>query len=238
MRIYVLAFDNIVEDWTSLFAVLAVLTVVVGNVIAVAQTNIKRMLAYSSIAHAGYLLIGVVSAGSTFMLSGVSTSEPMSAVMIYLFSYMFMNLGAFAIVIALGRSDDPCESLQDYAGLARRRPGMAALMLILMLSLAGIPGTFGFIGKLYIFKAAIQTQNYGLAIIGVLASIVAAFYYIRVIVYMYMSEPAEDAEPDADSGSSTVYVALATTVFTVFFGLFPNSMVTMAHQAVVLLLKS
>jgi NADH-quinone oxidoreductase subunit N len=238
MRIYVLAFDNVVEDWTRLFALLAVLTVVVGNVIAVAQNNIKRMLAYSSIAHAGYLLIGVVAAGSTFMLNGVSASEPMSSVMIYLFSYMFMNMGAFAIVISLGRADDPCESLQDYAGLARRRPGMAALMLILLLSLAGIPGTFGFIGKLYIFKAAVQTQNYGLAIIGVVASVVAAFYYIRVIVYMYMREPEEGAEPDAESAATTVYVAIATTVFTVLFGLFPNSMVTMAHDAVALLLQS
>jgi NADH-quinone oxidoreductase subunit N len=236
MRLYIISFDSLAADWTRLFAVLAVFTVVAGNIIAVAQSNIKRMLAYSSIAHAGYLLIGLVAAGSTFSLNGENPSGPMTAVMIYLFSYMFMNMGAFAIVIALGRDDDPCESLQDYAGLARRRPGLAALMLILLLSLAGIPGTFGFIGKLYIFKAAIQTHNYGLAIIGVLASVVAAFYYIRVIVYMYMREPEEGAEPDAASAGTTMYVAIATTLFTVLFGLFPNSMVRMAQDAVTLLL--
>ena len=236
MRLYIISFDSLAADWTRLFAVLAVFTVVAGNVIAVAQSNIKRMLAYSSIAHAGYLLIGLVAAGSTFSLNGENPSEAMTAVMIYLFSYMFMNMGAFAIVIALGRDDDPCESLQDYAGLARRRPGMAALMLILLLSLAGIPGTFGFIGKLYIFKAAVQTHNYGLAIIGVLASVVGAFYYIRVIVYMYMREPEEGAEPDAVSAGTTMYAAIATTLFTVIFGLFPNSMVRMAQDAVTLLL--
>ena len=254
MRLYIISFDSLAADWTRLFAVLAVFTVVagnvivdwetripiktvvVGNIIAVAQNNIKRMLAYSSIAHAGYLLIGLVAAGSTFMLDGENASQSMTAVMVYLFSYMFMNMGAFAIVIALGRDDDPCESLQDYAGLARRRPGMAALMLILLLSLAGIPGTFGFIGKFYIFKAAIQTQNYGLAIIGVVASVVAAFYYIRVIVYMYMREPEEGAEPDAVSAGTTMYAAIATTLFTVIFGLFPNSMVRMAQDAVTLLL--
>jgi NADH-quinone oxidoreductase subunit N len=235
MRIYIISFDSLVADWTRLFAVLAVLTVVIGNIIAVAQNNIKRMLAYSSIAHAGYLLIGFVAAGSTFMMNGESASESMTAVMIYLFSYLFMNMGAFAIVIALGRADDPRESLQDYAGLARRRPGLAIMMTILLLSLAGIPGTFGFIGKLYIFKVAIQTNNVGLAVIGVVASVVAAFYYIRVIVYMYMRNPEEGAEPDAEFDSTAIYVAFATTLFTVLYGLHPwflNPILIMAQGAV------
>jgi NADH-quinone oxidoreductase subunit N len=235
MRVYILSFDSLAPDWTRLFAVLAVFTVIGGNVIAVAQNNIKRMLAYSSIAHAGYLLIGFVSAGSAFVVNEGSTSESITAVMIYLFSYMFMNIGAFAIVIALGRADDPCESLKDYSGLARRRPGTAIMMTILLLSLAGIPGTFGFIGKLYIFKAAVLAQNYGLAIIGVVASVVAAFYYIRVIVYMYMREPEEGLEPDVEFDSKAMYVAFATTLFTVLYGLHPwflNPILLMAQGAV------
>jgi len=242
MRVYMTSFDTMVVDWTQLFWILAVLTIIVGNVIAVAQSNIKRMLAYSSIAHAGYLLIGVVSAGSAIGLSSnggrslLLATESMTAVMVYLFAYMFMNMGAFAIVISLGRADDPCESLQDYAGLARRRPVTAMLMTVLLLSLAGIPPTFGFIGKLYIFKAAIQTYNVGLAVIGVVASVVAAFYYIRVVVYMYMREPEGEALPDAEPAAATMYAAIATTLFTLLFGVAPGSIIDLAKYTVGLLL--
>jgi len=242
MRVYMTSFDTMVVDWTQLFWILAVLTIIVGNVIAVAQSNIKRMLAYSSIAHAGYLLIGVVSAGSAIGLSSnggrslLLATESMTAVMVYLFAYMFMNMGAFAIIISLGRADDPCESLQDYAGLARRRPVTAMLMTVLLLSLAGIPPTFGFIGKLYIFKAAIQTYNVGLAVIGVLASVVAAFYYIRVVVYMYMREPEGEALPDAEPAAATMYAAIATTLFTLLFGVAPGSIIDLAKYTVGLLL--
>ena len=242
MRVYMTSLDTMVVDWTQLFWILAVLTMIVGNVIAVAQSNIKRMLAYSSIAHAGYLLIGVVSAGSAIDLSSnggrslLLATESMTAVMVYLFAYMFMNMGAFAIIISLGRADDPCESLQDYAGLARRRPLTAMLMTVLLLSLAGIPPTFGFIGKLYIFKAAIQTYNVGLAVIGVLASVVAAFYYIRVVVYMYMREPEGEALPDAEPAAATMYAAIATTIFTLLFGVAPGSIIGLAKYTIELLL--
>ena len=243
MRVYMISFETLVEDWKLLFWLLAMLTMIVGNVVAVAQRNIKRMLAYSSIAHAGYLLIGVVAAGSASglvangVLKALRTSESMTAVMVYLFSYMFMNMGAFAIVISLGRTaDDPRESLDDFAGLARRRPGTAMLMTILLLSLAGIPGTFGFIGKFYIFKAALQTYNADLAVVGVLASVVAAFYYIRVVVYMYMREPEDEAAPDVAPAVATMYAAVATTFFTVLFGLFPGAIIGMAKYAVETLL--
>ncbi len=237
MRVYIVSLDALVSDWTLLFSMLAILTMIVGNVVAVAQQSVKRMLAYSSIAHAGYLLVGVISAGSArFGVSGevgfIRASESMTAVMVYLFSYLFMNMGAFAILIALGRAGDPRESLEDFAGLARRRPLLAGLMTVLLLSLAGIPGTFGFIGKLYIFKAALDTYNTNLAIIGILASVVAAFYYIRVVVYMYMRESEDETASDVEPAWATVYAAVTATGFTIFFGLYPVWIVGMAKEAI------
>ncbi len=235
MRVYITVFDTLASDWIKLFWLLALLTMIVGNIVAVAQQSVKRMLAYSSIAHAGYLLIGVVSAGSALGLTQNSdinlllTGESMTSVMVYLFAYMFMNLGAFAVLIMLARADDPRESLEDFAGLAKRRPLTAMLMTILMLSLAGIPGTFGFVGKFYIFKAAIQTQNVPLAVIGVIMSVVSAFYYIRVIVYMYMREPEGEAPAGDEYAGSTMYAAISTTIFTIVFGLYPVFIIDMAR---------
>jgi len=159
-------------------------------------------------------------------------SESMMSVMIYLFAYMFMNLGAFAVVIALGKADDPCESLSDYAGLAKRRPLTAMLMTILLLSLAGIPPTFGFVGKLYIFKAAILTGNVPLAVIGVLASVVAAFYYIRVVVYMYMREPSAEMLAEGEAAGSTMYAVIVSAVFTLWFGIAPGLIIGMARYTI------
>jgi NADH-quinone oxidoreductase subunit N len=233
MRVYMVSFQTLAADWVLLFSALAMLTMIVGNVVAVAQQSVKRMLAYSSIAHAGYLLVGVVSAGSLGVGTTLSTSESMVAVMVYLFSYMFMNMGAFAILISLGKTGEPRESLSDFAGLAKRRPMAAALMTVLLLSLAGIPGTFGFIGKFYIFMAALRTGNVSLAVIGVLASVIGAFYYIRVIVYMYMRDHEGDVSPDVEPARATMYAAIATTMFTIAFGLFPRVIIEMAREAVV-----
>ncbi|UCD56124.1 MAG: NADH-quinone oxidoreductase subunit N [Candidatus Hydrogenedentota bacterium] len=238
MRVYMTVFDTLVPDWIQLFWMLSVLTMIFGNVVAVAQQNIKRMLAYSSIAHAGYLLIGIVSAGSATELTNDSTlataltSESMMSVMVYLFAYMFMNLGAFGVVIALGRTDDPRESLQDYAGLAERRPLTAMLMTILLLSLTGIPPTFGFVGKLYIFKAAILTDNVSLAVIGVLTSVVAAYYYIRVIVYMYMREPEGEVLGEGEAAGSTMYAVIVASIFTLLFGIAPGTIIVMARYTI------
>ncbi|GAB4334859.1 MAG: NADH-quinone oxidoreductase subunit N [Candidatus Abyssubacteria bacterium] len=244
LRVYMTTFDTLIPDWTVLFWVLSVLTMIVGNVVAVAQLNIKRMLAYSSIAHAGYLLIGVVAAGSATELARTSSDpklaalmeslkpESMMSVLVYLFAYMFMNLGAFAIVISLAKADNPCESLSDYAGLGKRKPITALMMAILLLSLTGIPPTFGFIGKLYIFKAAILANHWPLAIIGVLTSVVAAYYYIRVIVYMYMREPEGALILEGDRASSTLYTAIAATVFTLLFGIVPGAIIGMARYTI------
>ena len=158
--------------------VLAALTMTVGNVTALVQRNIKRMLAYSSIAHAGYLLVGMVAGGEA---GG-------SAVLFYLIGYAFMTLGAFAVVIALGRRGQPNENLDDYAGVGFRSPFLGAAMAVFMLSLSGIPPLAGFVGKFYIFSAAVKSGYVGLAIIGVLNSVVSVYYYVGVLVRMYMTE--------------------------------------------------
>ncbi len=243
MRVYMTTFTTLVLDWTDLFWLLSALTMIVGNVVAISQQNIKRMLAYSSIAHAGYLLIGVVAAGSAMEettragLRSTLVSESMMSVMVYLFAYMFMNLGTFAVVISLAKEGDPCESLQDYAGLAKRRPLTAMLMAVLLLSLAGIPPTFGFVGKFYIFKAAIDANNTPLAVIGVINSVIAAFYYVRIIVYMYMREPAEGALPEGDPAGMTMYAVITTSVFTLLFGIAPSTIVAMAQNTLAPMLE-
>jgi NADH-quinone oxidoreductase subunit N len=243
LRVYITTFHTLVVDWTQLFMLLSVLTMIVGNVVAVSQTNIKRMLAYSSIAHAGYLLIGVVAAGSAMEITSKAAlrtaliSESMISVMVYLFAYMFMNLGTFAVVISLAKEDGPHESLSDYAGIAKRKPRTALLMTVLLLSLTGIPPTFGFLGKLYIFKAAIDTDNMQLAVIGVINSVIAAFYYIRVIVYMYMREPEGEAATEGDMVGSTMYAAVVACVFTLLFGIAPGTIVSLARDTIAPMLQ-
>jgi NADH-quinone oxidoreductase subunit N len=169
------------DSLTSVFWVLSALTMVVGNVMAVIQDNVKRMLAYSSIAHAGYLLLGIVAGGE----------EGYSAIVFYLVVYTFMNLGAFGVVVALAHHGHDCERIDTFAGLARSRPGLAALMTLFLLSLAGIPGTAGFMAKFNIFFAAVHADIIWLPVILVLTSVVSVFYYLRIPVLMYMSEPSQ-----------------------------------------------
>jgi NADH-quinone oxidoreductase subunit N len=189
---------------------LAAVTMIVGNVMAIIQDNVKRMLAYSSIAHAGYLLIGFVA----------GTAVGRAAVMFYLIAYLFMTLGAFGVVVALANRAKDADRFDDWNGLARRRPGLAALMTLFMLSLAGIPGTAGFAGKFAIFAAAVQSGAVGLTIIAVLASVVSVYFYLRLPVVMYMREPgAETPRMDLHSGEWLVLAACALGV--VLLGLFP-----------------
>ncbi len=186
LRFLIGSFGQQTETWAPLLSVLAILTMTVANLVALAQTNLKRMLAFSSIAHAGYLLIAVVS-------------EPalgVDAVLFYLAAYAFMTIGAFAVLAAVGRGDAESESgyeLADWAALGWRRPWLAAAMMLFLLSLAGIPLTGGFLGKYVIFQAAIKSELYLLAVIGMLNATVAAYYYLRVVVYMYMREPEAEA---------------------------------------------
>jgi NADH-quinone oxidoreductase subunit N len=199
------------ENLTQVFWVMAALTIIVGNVTAVVQDNVKRMLAYSSIGHAGIILLGFV-AGS---------HEAHSAVLFYLFAYLFMNLGAFGVMVALADRGRDWDHIEDFAGLARKRPGMAALMTLFMLSLAGIPGTIGFIAKFQIFATTVQAGYIPLTVIAVLGSVISVYYYLRVPVWMYMREPGDVAPRSGiDTTEGIVLVACAFAV--VLFGLFPN----------------
>ncbi len=207
-------------DWSAVLWMLAVLTMTVGNVTALLQRNIKRMLAYSSIAHAGYVLVGMVSGGE---LGG-------SAVLFYLIVYTLMTLGAFTVVIAIGRRGEPNENLDDYAGVGFRQPFLGVAMLVFMLSLAGIPPLAGFVAKFYIFSAAVKSGNIGLAVIGVLNSVVSVYYYVGVLVKMYMVEGGvEVARP---SSRPYLFATLLLTVAgTVALGLFPAGLFELARQS-------
>ncbi len=213
LRVLALAFGPLDVTLTNALWILAALTMVVGNVMAVIQDNVKRMLAYSSIAHAGYLLMGLVAA----------TSAGYSAILFYLIVYTFMNLGAFGVVVALSQRGQDCEDIESFAGLARTRPGLAALMTLFMLSLAGIPGTAGFIAKFTIFAAAVSADVIWLTVIAVLMSVVSVYYYLRIPVLMYMREPAAEA-PRMELASGEALVLLACAVAVLFFGIFPNGL--------------
>jgi len=210
LRFLSLALPGVDERLDLLFAVLAALSMVVGNAMALIQTSLKRMLAYSSVAHVGYILVAFV-AGS---------EQAYSAVLFYLFVYVFMNLGAFAVIVALARGGQECERIDDFAGLASSRPGLAALMTLFMLALAGIPGTAGFIAKFYVFAAAVNADLLPLVILGVLTSVMSVFYYLQVPVAMYMREAREEEQADASSSEWLVLVACALLVL--YLGFFPD----------------
>ena len=212
-------FGDLQVQWSSILEPLAVLTIAVGSIIALSQTNIKRMLAYSSIAHAGYALIGIV----------VGTPEGFVSTMNYLMIYMIMNMGAFAVVIMLKREGFSGENLEDYAGLAKSHPVASALMLVFMFSLTGIPPTAGFIGKFYIFMEAVYAGHIYLVIIAALFSAVSAFFYLRVVMYMYMKEPVGDITL---SMSKTAGIALAFAVIMVLIiGVFPSLLLNFARSS-------
>jgi len=177
----------------------------------VVQDNVKRMLAYSSIGHAGFILLGFVAA----------SPEGYSAVLFYLFAYLFMNVGAFGVIVALADRGRDWDRIEDYAGLARSRPGLAAVMTLFMISLAGIPGTVGFVAKFQIFAAAVKAGHIWLTVIAVLGSVISIYYYLRIPVYMYMREPGEVAP--RTGLDTTEGLVLLTCVFGVlFFGFFPD----------------
>ncbi len=211
LRILALAFGPLEDQISTLLWWLAALTMVVGNVMALIQENVKRLLAYSSIAHAGYILVGMVT----------GTPEGYTAVLFYLIVYTFMNLGAFGVVVALAHRGQDCERLESFAGLARTRPGLAALMTLFMLSLIGIPPTAGFFGKFAIFSAAVKAGYTTLAIVGVVMSVVSVYYYLRIPVLMYMRDPTEErGRMEIASGEGLVLGFCAVAV--VFLGLFPD----------------
>jgi NADH-quinone oxidoreductase subunit N len=203
----------------------AALSMFAGNFAALAQTNLKRMLAYSSIAHAGYILAALAAAAASERgeLGG-------AAVMYYLAAYVFMTLGAFVLVAHLGGAAERKVEINDLAGLGARQPLSAACLALFMLSLLGLPLTAGFLGKFYIFTAALGSQLIWLAILLALNSVIAAFYYLRVLVVMYMREPQQDAAP-ARIPWAVATVLCVCSAATVYLGLFPGRVMAFATQA-------
>ncbi|HEU4400766.1 MAG TPA: NADH-quinone oxidoreductase subunit N [Candidatus Polarisedimenticolia bacterium] len=230
-RIFSMAFLKLGDLWALLLAILAVASMTWGNVAAILQDNVKRMLAYSSIAHAGYVLLGLIAVG---LKGSVETREyGLRAVILYLFIYTFVNLGAFALVIMLRREQVVGDRVVDFSGLAQRAPWAAFAMLVLMLSLAGIPATAGFIGKWYLFGAAIKAHYAWLAVVAVVNSAISLFYYVRVVVMMYVSEPVDDVRLVPSPGQR---VAIASCVaFTLLFGLFPQPILRLAEKSILAL---
>jgi len=222
IRVLDVAFQPLTWTWTPVVYALAAISVVVGSVLAIAQTDIKRMLAYSSIAHAGFILTGLTAANSI----GIR------AAMFYLIAYASVTLGAFGVVMLVSAKGEEQTTLPAYAGLYHRSPFLALLMSLFMLSLAGIPPTAGFIAKVNVFSAAISAGNWPLVLLGVLMSVVSAFFYLRVIVYMYMRDPA--GEQDEDSSLMPRVALVIPAALTIAFGVFPGIIAGVIEKASVL----
>jgi NADH-quinone oxidoreductase subunit N len=207
MRIFVLAFPALRADLTPVLWVLAALTMAVGNIIAIAQTNIKRMLAYSSIAHAGYILMALVAFGNPAV-----AGDAVASALFYLVAYAVTSFGAWSVVMALEKPDGGGLEITDFAGLGRRKPLLAAALTVFMLSFTGMPPTLGLVGKFFLFRTAIEGGFIWLAVIGVLTSLISAYYYLRVVVVMYMREGESAAEGEGWLSLTTVITAVATVV--------------------------
>jgi len=221
LRIFLTAFQQVATGWEPIIWISALLSMTIGNFAALTQNNLKRMLAYSSIAHAGYVLVALAAR------SEIGTA----AAMFYLAAYALMNIGAFAVVIHLSGKGERHLRIEDLAGLGRRQPVTAAMLTIFLLSLIGVPLTGGFFGKFYIFRAALESNLIWLTVLGLLNSAVAAYYYLRLLVVMYMYEPGEVAnslEPlSLGLGAALILPAIGTFVL----GVLPGSILTFAQHA-------
>jgi NADH-quinone oxidoreductase subunit N len=211
LRVFILAFPTLGSDLTPIMWVLAALTMIIGNIVAIAQSNIKRMLAYSSIAHAGYIFMALV----TFGKEGVVTDAVASA-LFYLLVYAVTNFGAWSVVIALEKKEAKGLELNDYAGLGAKYPGLAAAMAVFMLSFTGVPPTLGFVGKFFLFRTVLEAGFIGLAIIGVLTSLISAYYYLRILVIMYMRDGKPEVRMDGWLKLTTLVTGVATIVLSIF----------------------
>ncbi len=220
-RVFLSALEPLRPDWTPIVSAIAVATMILGTVVGVAQTSVRRMLAYSSIAHAGYILIALVAGNDIGK----------GAILFYLLAYAVTNLGAFGVLALLGSEERRFDDLRDFAGLWHSRPGMAALLTIFLLSLGGVPPTAGFVAKWYVFGAAVSTGSFGLAIVGVLTSVVAVFFYLRVVVMMYMADPV--AAPPTETLAAGPRVALGVSVALVLYlGVLPTRVLALAAQSI------
>ncbi len=233
LRVFLEGLEGFKTNWYVPLLVICIATLVLGNLVAIVQTNIKRMLAYSSIAHAGYALIGVVVAGQA-EADGPIRSLGLSSVMLYLAVYSFMTLGAFSIVAMLRKGGLEGEEIEDFTGLAKRQRLAAFLMLVFMVSLAGIPPTAGFIGKFYLFLAAVNAGLAWLAVVAVLFAAVSAYYYLRVVMVMYMRDPGpvEGPEPRLSASPALAVVLACAVAGVVLLGLYPDPLVSVTTHAI------
>src|SRR5579871_211850 len=220
IRVFLTAFGPIAQRWQPFVWGCALATMIVGNFAALQQSNIKRMLAYSSIAHAGYVLVAVTA----------HSDVGAAAAMFYLAAYAFTNLGAFAVVTQVARKGEKYVGIDDFAGLAQRQPAMAAMLTIFLLSLIGVPLTGGFFGKFYIFKAALDADLVWLTILGLLNSAVAAFYYLRILVVMYMKEPGASMDDLPTVGAAMKVAVYASALGTLILGIFPSFVLDFARS--------
>jgi NADH-quinone oxidoreductase subunit N len=220
-RVFLSALEPMIREWAPVLWVMAAATMIVGAVIGVAQTSLKRMLAYSSIAHGGYLLVGLVAGNDIGK----------AAILYYLAAYALTNLGAFGVIALLGSRERANDDLRDYAGLWYTHPALATLMTIFLLSLGGFPPTAGFIAKWYVFSAAIASGYYWLAVIGVLSSVVSVFFYLRIVVMMYMSE--RDARPVPAQITNVALAGLALSIVGILYlGILPAQVIDLAQASV------
>jgi NADH-quinone oxidoreductase subunit N len=220
LRVFVEALGGIQPDWRLLLILLAVVTIVLGNVVALVQTNIKRMLAYSSIAHAGYAIIGLIVGDRLGIVS----------LMVYMGVYAFMTLGAFGVVMLLRRGGVEGDEIADFAGLAKKNRLAAFAMLIFMFSLAGIPPTAGFIAKFYVFMAAVNAHLTWLVVLAVIFTAVSAYFYLKVVMVMYMKEPDENVQMVASPAAVMVLAVAAAAVLLI--GIYPGPFLDLAQNAV------
>lgn len=206
--------------WTNIIAVLAILSMVIGNFVAIAQRDLKRLLAYSGIAHVGYMMIALISI----------REDAVAAVTVYALTYVLMNVGAFGVVSLLQKSQNDAQTLDDIAGLGFRKPFQGLVLAVCMFSLAGLPPTAGFISKFYIFKVAIDSGNVGIAIVAILTSIVSVYYYLRVVYFLYMKEPVETTPSTAGSVFTTGALAISV-IGILLIGLLPTPLFQTALRA-------
>jgi NADH-quinone oxidoreductase subunit N len=226
IRVFVVAFGAFKVDWQPLIYAVAVATLLVGAVLAVVQTDVKRMMAYSSINHAGFVLVGVEAA----------TQQGVQAALFYLATYTFLIAGTFGVITLVGRKGDARHSLDDYRGLSQVRPGLALILTVFLLAQAGVPLTSGFFAKFYVITAAVDAGSAWLAVIAMLSTVISAFLYLRITVSLYMSEPAEAG---ALSGTNRVaipagagVVLVLCLVVTLVVGVWPGSVAELAKDAV------
>jgi NADH-quinone oxidoreductase subunit N len=225
LRVMMGPFGDLVGDWFQIIWFVSAASMILGAFAAIPQTNIKRLMAYSSIGHVGYALIGLAA----------GTEEGVTGILIYMAIYLVMNVGTFACILCMKVKDRMVENISDLAGLAKTKPGMAAALLIFMFSMAGIPPMAGFFGKLYVFRAAINAELYVLAVIGALSSVVAAFYYLRIVKVMYFDEPSESFDAIETRGLKGIIAVAGIVVLGFIF--YPSLLADNAAVAAVSLLQ-